>query len=105
MNNKDMPIDQPDTSIEAPPNILQVEAIPFFKIANKKAGRSKDCTMGELLSCPFCGGKGEMRHTKHAHYIQCLGCYAETYHCRQNGKENAIKAWNHRVVPNRALHN
>ena len=53
--------------------------------------------MTELLSCPFCGGKAELRHNRAWDYeVRCTKCRAKTrlHHDNENG---AVSDWNRRV--------
>ena len=54
--------------------------------------------MSELLKCPFCGRRAELRHDKDGFsYIVCAndGCYVRTD--GHLNEESAINAWNTRT--------
>ena len=58
--------------------------------------------MAELKPCPFCGGKAKFIYSMPYSAIVCKKCKVITkvfvdYYEQQDGKEEAIEAWNRRV--------
>jgi len=53
--------------------------------------------MSELASCPFCGGKAEIRHLEKWWWIECVDCLARTSECFAECE--AKKAWHRRHDP------
>lgn len=58
----------------------------------------------ELLPCPFCGRRAELRHDKEGFsFVICSndGCYVRTNSCLNDNK--AITLWNNRMPKKRIL--
>lgn len=50
-----------------------------------------------LLACPFCGGRAEMRESStHDFYAKCAGCGASTRRNHEN-RNGAVMDWNTRA--------
>ena len=55
----------------------------------------------KLEDCPFCGGKAKMEEAYYDYdrfWVECAVCGGNNYAKEHNGEEEAIEAWNARVV-------
>ena len=64
--------------------------------------------MAELKPCPFCGGKAKYMYSMPYNVVKCTKCkvfgktIVDSYE-QQDGKAEAIEAWNKRYTPHEEI--